>query len=313
MKILVTGAAGFLGSHLCDRLLADGHIVTGIDNLFTGRLRNLSEAMRNPSFKFHEHDVQAPFAGDYDRIFHLASPASPPHYQLHPIETAKTNFLGTLNALELARKTNARILLTSTSEIYGDPLQHPQTEAYFGNVNPIGPRSCYDEGKRIAETLAFDFKRVHGIEIRVARVFNCYGPRMNPMDGRVVSNFITQALQGHDITIYGDGSQTRSFCHVADLIDGLVALMECDSVETPVNIGNPEEITVGDVARIVIAMTGSRSQVVTRELPQDDPKRRKPDITRAQNELHWTPRIPFREGLVSTVDYFRTYYADAVA
>lgn len=302
-RILVTGAAGFLGSHLCDALLEQGHQVTGMDNFMTGHLGNLSQAMAHGAFTLEQHDVVMPFSGSYDQIYHLACPASPPLYQKDPIETAKINFLGTLNALELARATGARFLLASTSETYGDPEVHPQPESYCGNVNQTGPRGCYDEGKRIAETLTFDFHRQHQLDIRVVRIFNTYGPRMNPADGRVVSTFIDQACLGQDITLFGDGSQTRSFCFYSDLVDGLLRMMAAENTIGPVNLGNPEEVSMTQLADMVLAMTGSRSKLVTRALPQDDPKQRKPDITKAQGLLDWRPRVTLGEGLAKTVAY----------
>jgi UDP-glucuronate decarboxylase len=303
VKILVTGAAGFLGSHLCDRLLAEGHEVTGIDNFLTGHARNLETALQNPAFSFVEHDVMAPFDGLHDQIYHLASPASPPLYQLDPIRTAKINFLGTLNALELARRTGARMLLASTSETYGDPEIHPQPETYNGNVNHTGRRACYDEGKRIAETLTFDFNRHHGVDVRVVRIFNTYGPRMNAEDGRVISSFISQALCGQDITVFGTGMQTRSFCYYDDLVDGLCRMMNTKETLGPVNLGNPEEITVLELARTIIDMTASLSGIASAALPQDDPKQRRPDITRARMLLGWEPTVPLRTGLARTIDH----------
>jgi len=303
MKVLITGAAGFLGSHLCDTLLEDGQEVVGIDNLLTGSLANLERARTYPGFSFVEHDVTDPFDVPCDRIYHLASPASPPMYQRDPIQTAKINFLGTLNALELANRTSARFLLASTSETYGDPEVHPQPESYCGHVNQTGPRACYDEGKRIAETLTFDFHRHHGVDVRVVRIFNTYGPRMNPEDGRVVSSFIDQALHGRSITVYGDGSQTRSFCYYSDLIQGLVRMMNATATIGPVNLGNPEEIDIADLARIVIALTRSTSTIVTQSLPQDDPRQRRPDIALARRLLGWQPRVPLREGLEHTIDF----------
>lgn len=304
-RVLVTGAAGFLGSHLCDLLLSRGHHVTGMDNLMTGHMSNLASAMRNSAFEFIEHDVLIAFDGVFDQIYHLASPASPPVYQKHPIETAKINFLGTLNALELAQRTGARFLLASTSETYGDPEVHPQTESYCGNVNQTGPRACYDEGKRIAETLAFDFHRMRNVDIRVVRIFNTYGPRMNPNDGRVVSSFIDQAIEGRDITLFGDGSQTRSFCFYMDLIVGLERMMNADDITGPVNLGNPEEIKIAELAISVIAMTNSSSRVVNRALPEDDPKLRCPDISKAIRLLNWKPEVSLQEGLAETIAYCR--------
>ncbi len=305
MKILVTGASGFLGSHLCDRLLSHGHHVTGLDNHLTGHVSNLADAMAGPNFTLVERDVMAEFDGEFDQIYHLASPASPPMYQKEPIETAKINFIGTLNMLELAERCGARILLASTSETYGDPLVHPQQEDYCGNVNQCGPRACYDEGKRIAETLAFDFNRTRGVDIRVVRIFNTYGPRMNPLDGRVVSNFIDQAFGGRDITLYGDGSQTRSFCHYKDLIEGFERMMAAENTIGPINLGNPEEITIGTLAEHILDLTKSNARLVTVPLPQDDPKRRCPDISLATELLGWTPKIPLAQGLAETVAYFR--------
>jgi len=307
MKVLVTGAAGFLGSHLCDRLLAQGHEVTGIDNFVTGHVDNLHGALQTGRFNLIHHDVIQPFEGSYDQIYHLASPASPPMYQKDPIVTAKTNFLGTLNALELARATGARFLLASTSETYGDPDVHPQPESYQGNVNQIGPRACYDEGKRIAETLTFDFHRQHGVDIRVVRIFNTYGPRMNPSDGRVVSSFIEQALQGQDITVFGDGSQTRSFCFYSDLVAGLERMMTSDRTIGPVNLGNPEEVTIRALAEAVIALVPTGSRVVERDLPKDDPKKRRPDISRARTLLGWEPTIALKDGLPATIAYHEAY------
>lgn len=303
MKIIVTGAAGFLGSHLCDRLLEEGHEVTGIDSFLTGHIRNLDKALRHPRFTFVEHDVLVPFDCVCDQIYHLASPASPPMYQIDPVRTAKINFLGTLNVLELAHRTRARMLLASTTETYGDPKVHPQPESYFGNVNQTGPRACYDEGKRIAETLTFDFHRHHGVDVRVVRILNTYGPRMNPEDGRVISSFIDQALHGRDITVFGNGMQTRSFCCFSDLVDGLYRMMNNPGTIGPVNLGNPEEITVDDLARIVIEMTGSASAIATVVLPQDDPRQRRPDISLARAILGWGPTIPLRKGLTHTIDY----------
>jgi UDP-glucuronate decarboxylase len=306
MKIVVTGAAGFLGSHLCDRLLDDGHEVTGLDNLLTGSLANLDRARTNPAFAFVEHDVTHAFDHACDQIYHLASPASPPMYQRDPIRTAKINFLGTLHALELAQRTGARFLLASTSETYGDPEIHPQPESYWGRVNQTGPRACYDEGKRIAETLTFDFHRHHGVDVRVIRIFNTYGPRMDPDDGRVISSFIDQALQGLPITVFGDGSQTRSFCYYADLIDGMIRMMNASPIIGPVNLGNPEEIGIGDLARLVIELTRSTSAIVTRSLPQDDPRQRRPDISLAHAALDWRPGIDLRDGLRRTIDDYLT-------
>jgi UDP-glucuronate decarboxylase len=306
-RVLVTGGAGFLGSHLIDRLLEQGHEVLCADNLFTGTKRNLEHLHGNPRLEFLRHDVTFPLYVEVDEIYNLACPASPIHYQHDPVQTTKTSVHGAINMLGLAKRLGCRILQASTSEVYGDPSIHPQTESYWGNVNPIGPRSCYDEGKRCAETLFFDYHRQHGLEIKVARIFNTYGPRMHPSDGRVVSNFIIQALKGEGITLYGDGSQTRSFCYVTDLIDGLIRLMESPAGFTgPVNLGNPVEFTMKELAELIIAETGSSSPLVTRPLPQDDPKQRKPDIAVAQTKLGWTPKIPLREGLKPTTAYFRS-------
>ena len=302
-RALVTGAAGFLGSHLCDRLLAEGRRVMGVDNLMTGRRRNLDHLRNHPRFEFAFHDVLTPFSGQFDEIWHLACPASPPAYQADPIATARIAFEGTLNMLRLAQGCGARVLVASTSEVYGDPDVHPQREDYLGAVNPTGRRACYDEGKRIAETLSFDFHRMHGVEVRVARIFNTYGPRMNASDGRVVSNFIVQALTGEDITLYGDGSQTRSFCYVDDLIEGLMRLMTGTGTG-PVNLGNPNEFTVRELAETVLAMTGAGSRLVLRNLPQDDPRRRRPDIRLAEDTLDWRPRVALKEGLRKTIASF---------
>lgn len=306
-RILVTGGAGFLGSHLIDRLLQQGHEVLCVDNLFTGTKRNMEHLHTHPRFEFLRHDVTFPLYVEADEIYNLACPASPIHYQHDPVQTTKTSVHGAINMLGLAKRLGCRILQASTSEVYGDPAIHPQTESYWGNVNPIGPRSCYDEGKRCAETLFFDYHRQHGLDIKVARIFNTYGPRMHPADGRVVSNFIIQALTGQAITLYGDGNQTRSFCYVDDLIDGLMKLMASPPEFTgPVNLGNPVEFTMRELAELIISETGLSSQLVTQPLPQDDPKQRKPDISLAQARLAWTPAIPLREGLKPTIEYFRT-------
>jgi UDP-glucuronate decarboxylase len=311
-RILVTGGAGFLGSHLIDRLLKDGHEVLCIDNLFTGAKRNLEHLHGQPRFEFIRHDVTFPLYVEADEIYNLACPASPVHYQHDPVQTTKTSVHGAINLLGLAKRLKCRILQASTSEVYGDPAVHPQTEAYWGNVNPIGPRSCYDEGKRCAETLFFDYHRQHGLEIKVARIFNTYGPRMHPSDGRVVSNFIVQALKGEPITLYGDGKQTRSFCYVDDLIDGFIRLMASPSGFTgPVNLGNPVEFTMVELAELVIAETGSSSPLVRQPLPQDDPKQRRPDISLAKEHLGWTPKIPLREGLKPTSSYFRALLSES--
>ena len=307
MRILITGGAGFLGSHLADRLLEDGHEIICMDNLFTGSKRNIAHLMQNPSFEFFRHDVTDPFKLEVDQIYNLACPASPMHYQYNAIKTIKTSVMGAINCLGLAKRVNARVFQASTSEVYGDPEVHPQPESYWGSVNPIGIRSCYDEGKRCAETLFFDYHRQNGVDIRIVRIFNTYGPRMSPQDGRVVSNFIVQALRGEDITIFGDGSQTRSFCYYSDLIDGFVRLMEQDKLEGPVNIGNPGEFTMLELAEKVIHLTGTQSRIVYEALPEDDPKQRQPDIELARTELGWEPRVSLDEGLVETIDYFRSY------
>lgn len=308
-RILVTGGAGFIGSHLCERLIADGDEVVCLDNFFTGRRQNVQKLVGHPRFELVRHDVVEPMLFEVDRIYNLACPASPVHYQFNPVKTVKTNVLGALHVLGIAKRVKARVLQASTSEIYGDPEVHPQPESYWGNVNTIGIRSCYDEGKRVAETLFFDYHRQHKVEIRVARIFNTYGPRMLPNDGRVVSNFIVQALRGEAITIYGDGQQTRSFCYVDDLVDGLVRLMESDCSD-PVNIGNPGEFTIADLAKKVIAMTASASTIDKRPLPSDDPKRRQPDITRARERLGWSPSVKLEDGLARTIDYFRSAIAE---
>jgi UDP-glucuronate decarboxylase len=305
-RILVTGGAGFLGSHLIDRLLADGHEVLCADNLFTGTKRNIDHLHNHPRFEFLRHDITFPLFVEVDEIFNLACPASPIHYQHDPVQTTKTSVHGAINMLGLAKRLKCRILQASTSEVYGDPSVHPQSESYWGNVNPIGLRSCYDEGKRCAETLFFDYYREHGLIIKVARIFNTYGPRMHPRDGRVVSNFIIQALKGEPITIYGDGSQTRSFCFVDDLIEGFVRLMDSPADFTgPVNLGNPGEFTIRALAEKILAMTNSRSKLEFRPLPADDPKQRRPDITLARTKLEWAPNVLLEEGLVSTIEYFR--------
>lgn len=305
-RILVTGGAGFLGSHLIDRLLQQGHEVLCADNLFTGSKRNVDHLHNHPRFEFLRHDVCFPLFVEVDEIYNLACPASPVHYQHDPVQTTKTSVHGAINMLGLAKRLKCRIFQASTSEVYGDPAVHPQTEDYWGNVNPIGPRSCYDEGKRCAETLFFDYHRQHGIDIKVVRIFNTYGPRMHPRDGRVVSNFIMQALAGEDITIYGDGSQTRSFCFVDDLIGGFLLMMASDKhVTGPVNLGNPGEFTMIELAELVIRTTGSKSKLKHLPLPADDPRQRRPDITRARETLGWEPKVPLAEGLRHTVDYFR--------
>ncbi len=304
-RMLITGGAGFIGSFLCERLIARGHEVLCVDNLYTGARRNLDALLDHHRFEFMRHDVTFPLYVEVDRIFNLACPASPVHYQFDPVQTTKTSVHGAINMLGLAKRRRARILQASTSEVYGDPVVHPQTEDYWGNVNPIGPRSCYDEGKRCAETLFFDYNRQHNVSIRVARIFNTYGPRMHPNDGRVVSNFIVQALRGEAITLYGDGNQTRSFCYVDDLVDGLLKLMDKDDPFTgPVNLGNPSEFTIRELAQMVIAQTGSKSKIEFRPLPQDDPKQRQPNIARAKAELNWEPTVPLAEGLKRTIAYF---------
>lgn len=305
MRILVTGGAGFLGSHLCDRLVEAGHDVVVIDNLQTGSKDNLVQFQGNRRIEFRQADIVNPLVGKYDRIYNLACPASPYQYQYNAIATARTNFYGVDNLLQLAAQCGARFFQASTSEIYGDPVVHPQREDYFGNVNTIGPRACYDEGKRIAETLCFDYLRQHKVEIKVARIFNTYGPRMDPDDGRVVSNFIVQALKNNPITIYGNGQQTRSFCYVEDLIDGFLKLMESMPGFTgPVNLGNPNEFTMLELAKIILELTGSSSKLEFRELPQDDPKQRQPDIQLAKTALNWQPTISLRDGLLRTINYF---------
>lgn len=305
MRILVTGGAGFIGSHLIDRLMADGHEVICLDNLFTGDKTNVKQWLGHVNFEYIRHDVTEPIRLEVDRIYHLACPASPVHYQYNPIKTIKTNVMGTINMLGLAKRIKARLLLASTSEVYGDPNVHPQTEAYWGNVNPIGIRSCYDEGKRVAETLAFDYHRQNDVDVRVARIFNTYGPRMQENDGRVVSNFIVQALQGIPLTVYGDGSQTRSFCYVSDLVDGLMRLMEGDRVG-PVNLGNPDEYTILQLAQTVQSTVNPGADIQFKPLPQDDPKRRQPDITRAREWLGWQPQVSLEDGLSKTIADFRS-------
>lgn len=301
MRILVTGGAGFLGSHLCDRLIEQGNEVICLDNFFTGDKQNIRHLINHDHFELIRHDVIDPFKAEVDQIYNLACPASPVHYQHNPIKTIKTSVMGAINMLGLAKRTGARILQASTSEVYGDPEVHPQTEAYRGNVNPIGPRSCYDEGKRVAETLFFDYHREIKVNIRVMRIFNTYGPRMHPQDGRVVSNFIVQALNNEPITVYGDGSQTRSFCYMDDLLEGMMRLMNHDSLTGPVNIGNPGEFTILELAQKVIEKTGSKSKIIHKELPIDDPLQRKPDITLAKNKLDWEPKINLDQGLEKTI------------
>jgi UDP-glucuronate decarboxylase len=307
-RVMVTGGAGFLGSHLCERLLERGDDVLCVDNFYTGTKENVAHLLNHPRFELMRHDVTFPLFVEVDEIYNLACPASPVHYQFDPVQTTKTSVHGAINVLGLAKRVRARILQASTSEVYGDPTQHPQREDYWGNVNPIGPRACYDEGKRCAETLFFDYHRQHALQIKVARIFNTYGPNMHPNDGRVVSNFIMQALRGEAITIYGDGAQTRSFCFVADLVDGLVRLMDSPAEVTgPVNLGNPVEFTMLQLAQEVIAQTGSRSTITHKPLPQDDPRQRQPDITRAREWLGWEPAVPLREGLKHTIEYFKRF------
>ena len=306
-RILVTGGSGFIGSHLCERLLNEGHEVICVDNFFTGTKDNIKHLVGNPYFEFIRHDICFPLYVEVDEIYNLACPASPIHYQFDPVQTTKVNVLGSINMLGLAKRLKIRVLQASTSEVYGDPAEHPQTESYWGNVNPIGPRACYDEGKRCAETLFFDYYRQHNIDIKVVRIFNTYGPRMHPNDGRVISNFIMQALKGEDISIYGDGSQTRSFCYVDDTVDGIIKMMNTPKgFPGPVNIGNPYEMSILDVAELIIDITGSNSRLVFTTLPEDDPKRRCPDITLAKEKLNWKPTVDFETGLKKTVYRFKT-------
>ena len=305
-KILITGGAGFLGSHLCDRLIKDGQDILCVDNFFTGSKTNIAHLIGNPYFELMRHDVTFPLYVEVDRIFNLACPASPIHYQHDPVQTTKTSVHGAINMLGLAKRVKARIFQASTSEVYGDPEEHPQPESYWGRVNPIGPRSCYDEGKRCAETLFFDYQRQHNLEIKVVRIFNTYGPRMHPNDGRVVSNFIVQALRGDDITIYGDGSQTRSFCYVDDMIEGFIRMMDSEPGFTgPVNMGNPGEFTMLELAENVLRLAGSKSKIAFKPLPTDDPRQRQPDITLAKEELGWEPKVRLEDGLKETIAYFR--------
>ena len=305
-RTLITGGAGFLGSHLCDRLIKDGHDILCVDNFFTGSKKNIAHLIGNPNFELMRHDVTYPMSVEVDQIFNLACPASPIHYQLDPVQTTKTSVHGALNILDLALRLKARVFQASTSEVYGDPEQHPQQESYWGRVNPIGPRSCYDEGKRCAETLFFDYHRQHALDIKVVRIFNTYGPRMHPKDGRVVSNFIVQALNGEDITMYGDGSQTRSFCFVDDFIEGFVLMMSSENGLTgPINLGNPCEFTMLELAEKVIRLTGSKSKVTFKPLPPDDPKQRQPDITMAKQNLGWQPKVQLDDGLKETIFYFK--------
>lgn len=305
MRILITGGAGFLGSHLCDRLIEQGNEVICLDNFFTGRKSNIQHLLGNPRFELVRHDVIDPFKFEVDRIYNLACPASPPHYQYNPIKTMKTSVVGAINCLGLAKRVKARVFQASTSEVYGDPNIHPQPEAYWGNVNPIGLRSCYDEGKRAAETLFFDYHRENGVDIRVIRIFNTYGPRMLADDGRVVSNFIVQALQGRDLTVYGEGSQTRSFCYVDDLVDGFMRFMEQDKIVGPMNLGNPGEFTMLQLAELVIKKVGGPSKITHLPLPADDPKQRQPDITLAKSTLGWEPKVRLEDGIEKTIEYFK--------
>lgn len=306
-KILVTGGAGFIGNHLCRRLLSEGHFVICLDNFFTGLKKHIADLIENPNFELIEHDIIEPIDLEVNQIYNLACPASPPHYQFDPVKTLKTSVIGILNMLELAKRNNAIILQASTSEVYGNPLVHPQTESYWGNVNPIGIRSCYDEGKRTAETLMMDFHRQYGVATRIIRIFNTYGPNMDPKDGRVVSNCIMQALNGEDITIYGDGSQTRSFCYVDDLVDGMIKMMNNpQGFIGPVNLGNPSERTVLNLAEMITELTESSSKIKFMPLPSDDPIKRKPDITVAEKELNWTPKTDIKDGLRKTIEYFKT-------
>jgi UDP-glucuronate decarboxylase len=304
-RILISGGAGFLGSHLCERLLNDGHEIICVDNFFTGSKSNVEHLLAHRRFELMRHDITSPLYLEVDQIYNLACPASPVHYQHDPVQTVKTSVVGSINMLGLAKRNQARIFQASTSEVYGDPEISPQPESYLGRVNTIGPRSCYDEGKRCAETLFFDYHRQHQVAIRVARIFNCYGPRMHPNDGRVVSNFVVQALQGQDLTIYGEGSQTRSFCYVDDMIEAFVRLMNQDQTTGPVNLGNPGEFTIRQLAELVLKLTGSKSKLVFRPLPQDDPKQRKPDITLAKAVLNWEPKIQLEQGLIKVIDYFK--------
>jgi UDP-glucuronate decarboxylase len=309
-RILVTGGAGFIGSHLCERLLKQGHQVICLDNCFTGRKENDFHLLDNRRFEFVRHDITEPILVEVDQIYNMACPASPVHYQYNAIKTVKTNVLGSINVLGIAKRVGARVLQASTSEVYGDPEVHPQVEGYWGNVNPIGIRSCYDEGKRVAETLFFDYHRQNKVDIRVARIFNTYGPNMHPNDGRVVSNFIVQALRGNPLTIYGDGTQTRSFCYVEDLVEGLIKLMEQDETIGPVNLGNPDEFTIRELAEQVCELHDGPTEINYHDLPQDDPKRRKPDISLAAKALHWKPRVPLHHGLKATYEYFKKRLAE---
>ena len=309
--VLVTGGAGFLGSHLCDRLLAEGHEVLCLDNFFTGSKDNIAHLVGNPHFELVRHDIVQPIFLEVDQIYNFACPASPVHYQYNPVKTVKTNVMGAINMLGLAKRVRARVLQASTSEVYGDPEVHPQTESYWGRVNPIGVRSCYDEGKRVAETLMMDYHRQNGVDIRIVRIFNTYGPRMAPDDGRVVSNFIVQALRNQPITVYGDGRQTRSFCFVSDLVEGCIRFMNSEGFSGPLNLGNPGEFTIRQLAEKIVALTGSRSEIVERPLPQDDPVQRRPDISLARQKLGWEPVIPLESGLQATIGFFRQKLSEA--
>ena len=307
-RILITGGAGFIGSHLCERLLEEGNEVICVDNFFTGSKENIKHLLGNPYFEVLRHDITFPLYVEVDEIYNLACPASPIHYQFDPVQTTKTSVMGAINMLGLAKRLKIRILQASTSEVYGDPTVHPQKEDYWGNVNPIGPRACYDEGKRCAETLFFDYHRQHNLDIKVVRIFNTYGPRMLPNDGRVVSNFIVQALKGEDITVYGDGSQTRSFCYIDDMVDGIIKMMNSPKGFTgPVNLGNPGEFSILELAQMILKLTKSKSKIVFKPLPQDDPKQRQPDITLAKSRLNWEPKVPLQEGLIKTIEYFKAF------
>ena len=306
MQILITGGSGFIGSHLCNKLLKENHDVICVDNFYTGSKENVSSLLKNRKFELIRHDITFPLYLEVDQIYNLACPASPNHYQYDPVQTTKTNVHGAINILGLAKRVNAKVFQASTSEIYGDPFQHPQKESYWGNVNPIGPRSCYDEGKRCAETLFFDYHRQHNVNIKVARIFNTYGPNMQPDDGRVISNFIVQSLKNQKITIYGDGTQTRSFCFISDLIDGMIKLMKTDkNITGPLNLGNPLEYSILEIAETILDLTNSNSKIIFKKLPQDDPKKRKPDISLAKKHLKWKPKISLEDGLIQTIDYFK--------
>lgn len=306
MQILVTGGSGFIGSHLCEKLLTKGHDVICVDNFYTGQKSNITHLLKNTKFEVIRHDITFPIYLEVDQIYNLACPASPIHYQYDPVQTTKTNVHGAINILGMAKRLNARVFQASTSEVYGDPVQHPQKESYWGNVNPIGPRSCYDEGKRCAETLFFDYHRQHNVDIKVGRIFNTYGPNMRPDDGRVISNFIVQALNGDNITIYGDGKQTRSFCYINDLIEGMIKFMESKSGFTgPLNLGNPKEYSILEIAESIIEITGSNSSVIFQKLPQDDPRKRKPNIDLTEKNLDWHPKVSLENGLIKTIEYFK--------